>query len=201
MAQNDTWVAPTAAVVGNVRLGDATSVWYGAVVRGDLNFVRLGLNTNVQEKAVIHTVETLESGFPAVVDIGEHVSVGPGCVLTSCTVENNVELGAGTVIAEGALVEKNSKLAPGTYVAAGMRIPAGEHWAGNPARFVSKLSAEEVRSEERRRGRPRRSRPSRKPHSMSPPWPRSSNTSEYRVQQRARLDRGRPRYIPLPDAP
>mmetsp|Transcript_17035 Transcript_17035/g.53193 ORF Transcript_17035/g.53193 Transcript_17035/m.53193 type:complete len:217 (+) Transcript_17035:3-653(+) len=144
MAQNDAWVAPNSAVVGNVRLGNATSIWYGAVVRGDQNFVRVGLNSNVQEKAVIRTVDSLESGFPAVVDIGEYVSVGPGCVLTSCTVGNNVELGAGTVVGAGALVEKNSKLSPGSYVPPGGRIPAGEHWAGNPVQFVAKLSEEEI---------------------------------------------------------
>mmetsp|Transcript_5361 Transcript_5361/g.13757 ORF Transcript_5361/g.13757 Transcript_5361/m.13757 type:complete len:202 (-) Transcript_5361:206-811(-) len=142
--QNDTWVAPNASVVGNVRLTDATSVWYGAVIRGDANLVSVGFTSNVQEKAVIQTVEAVDTGFPAVVDVGDYVSVGPGCVLRSCTIGNIVDLGAGSVVDEGALVENKTKLAPGTYVAAGGRIPTGEHWAGNPAKFVSKLSDDEI---------------------------------------------------------
>lgn len=90
-------------------------------------------------------METLDSGFPAVVDIGEYVSVGPGCVLRSCTVQDNVELGAGTVVEEGALIEAKAKVAPGSHVPAGHRIPSGELWAGKPAQFVSRLSAEDVR--------------------------------------------------------
>ncbi|KAJ8600995.1 hypothetical protein CTAYLR_010074 [Chrysophaeum taylorii] len=145
VVQNDTWVAPNAAVVGNVRLGDEVSVWYGAVVRGDPNFVRIGPQSNVQEKAVIQTVETVETGFPAVVDVGECVSIGPGCVLRSCTVGKNVELGAGCLVLDGALIEDNVKLLPGTLVPPGGRIPSGEVWGGKPAKFVAKITEEEAR--------------------------------------------------------
>lgn len=142
--QNDVWVAPNAIVVGKVMMSVNSSVWYGAVVRGDLNKVSIGPFSNVQEKAVIQTVESLETGFPSEVKLGHKVSVGPGCVLRSCTVEDNVQIGAGTILEEGSLVESNTILEPGTYVGPGGRIPTGEMWAGNPAQFVKKLDSDAI---------------------------------------------------------
>lgn len=139
----DAWVAPNASVVGDVIAGDEVSIWYGAVVRGDCNQVKFGALVNVQEKTVINTVPSLESGFPSTVDIGDYVSIGAGSVLTSCTIGNNVEIGAGCVVCEGALLESKSKLAPGSVLGAYMRVPTGELWGGNPAAFVSTLSEDE----------------------------------------------------------
>ena len=142
--QNDAWVAPTASVIGDVYLGVEASVWYGAVIRGDRNSVKIKKLSNVQEKAVSETVESVDTGFPAVVAIGEQVNVSPGGVLVSCTVGNNVKLGAGTVVMEGALVEDNVTLMPGSMVPRGARIPTGEVWAGSPAEFVSKMSDDDM---------------------------------------------------------
>jgi len=119
-------------------------VWYGAVVRGDANSVVVGACSNVGAKAALTTVEDLESGFPAVLSLGDYVSVGAGATLTSCTIEHNVVVGDGAVVGAGAVVQTNAVLAPGTVVPAGGLIPAGERWAGNPAAFHSKLEEEDL---------------------------------------------------------
>mmetsp|Transcript_13930 Transcript_13930/g.41492 ORF Transcript_13930/g.41492 Transcript_13930/m.41492 type:complete len:202 (-) Transcript_13930:42-647(-) len=141
---NDAFVAPNASVVGQVELRDEASVWYGAVIRGDLSAVSIGAGSNVQARAVVQTVESLDSGFPAAVKIGDGVSIGAGATLRSCVVEHNVSIGAGAAVLEGAVVQANSILEPGAVVPAGGLIPAGEKWAGNPAAFVAKASPEDV---------------------------------------------------------
>lgn len=141
---NDTFVAPNAAVVGKVELRDESSVWFGAVVRGDHDVgVTLGATSNVQDRAVVATVPELESGFPAVVSIGDNVSVGAGATLRSCTIENNVLVGDGAVVLEGALVQTNAVVLPGSVVPKGALIPSGQKWGGKPAAFVAALSEEE----------------------------------------------------------
>lgn len=143
---NDTFIAPTASVIGNVTNWDESSVWYGAVVRGDSHPITIGFSTNIQDRAVVNTlpakVETLESGFPPVCDIGHYVSVGAGSVLVSCRIEDKVEIGAKCTIMEGAVVESNVILDPGTVVPAYSRIPSGQRWGGNPAAYVEDLDDE-----------------------------------------------------------
>jgi len=140
---NDTFIAPTASVIGNVTNWDESSVWYGAVIRGDSHPITIGFSTNIQDRTVVNTlpakVETLESGFPPVCDIGHYVSVGPGSVLVSCRIEDLVEIGAKCTIMEGAVVESNVILEAGTVVPAYSKIPGGQRWGGNPAMFVENL--------------------------------------------------------------
>lgn len=142
VAANDAFVAPNATVVGRVELRDECSVWYGAVIRGDHADVSIGSMANVQDRAVIETVATLESGFPSAVSIGDYTSIGPGACLKSCVVENNVDVGAGCVIDAGAVVQHTVILEPGTVVPAGALIPSGGRWAGNPAALVEQLPEE-----------------------------------------------------------
>lgn len=143
---NDTFIAPSASVIGNVTNWDESSVWYGAVVRGDSHPITIGFSSNIQDRAVINTlpakVETLESGFPPVCHIGHYTSVGAGSVLISCRVEDMVEIGEKCTICEGALVESNVILEPGTVVPAYARIPSGQRWGGNPATFIEELDDE-----------------------------------------------------------
>jgi carbonic anhydrase/acetyltransferase-like protein (isoleucine patch superfamily) len=143
---NDTFIAPSASVIGNVTNWDESSVWYGAVVRADSHPITIGAYSNVQDRAVVTTlsprVKQLKSGFPPACHIGHYVSVGAGSVLTSCRVEDLVEIGEKCIIGEGAVVESNVILEPGTVVPAYSKIPSGERWAGNPAQFVEKLDEE-----------------------------------------------------------
>jgi len=141
---NDTFIAPSASVIGDVTNWDESSVWYGAVVRGDRAAVEIGFKSNLQDRVVINTVSRLESGFPPVCHVGHYVSVGAGSVLISCRVEDIVEIGEKCTIMEGALIESNVVLEPGTLVPAYARIPSGQRWGGNPARFIAELDEDEI---------------------------------------------------------
>merc|ERR1719197_1367118 len=142
VAANDAFVAPNATVVGRVELRDEASIWYGAVVRGDHADVSIGSVANVQDRAVVETVSTLESGFPASVSIGDYTSIGAGACLKSCVVEHTVDIGEGCVIDQGAVVQNTVVLEPGTVVPAGALITSGGRWAGNPAQLVASLPEE-----------------------------------------------------------
>lgn len=143
---NDTFIAPSASVIGNVTNWDESSVWYGAVVRADSHPITIGFASSVQDRAVVSTVSpkttTLKTGFSPVCSIGHYVSVGAGSVLTSCTIQDLVEIGEKCIIGEGAVVESNVILEPGTVVPEYTKIPAGQRWGGNPAVFIEELDDE-----------------------------------------------------------
>jgi|TARA_B100000780_G_scaffold274403_1_gene239370 gamma-carbonic anhydrase len=118
----DVFVAPNASVIGDVIIGDHSSVWYGAVIRGDVNTIKIGHRSNIQDRVVIHASKpNNEGGFPTTVTIGDYVSVGHGAVLSSCVIETNVLIGPNALILDGALVERNSIIEPGTVVPPGRR--------------------------------------------------------------------------------
>lgn len=146
--ENNAFIAPSATVVGQVQILDSSSVWYGAVVRGDFNAVEIGAYTSVGAGAVVQSAPTADGHAPATIRIGDHVTIGPGAVLQGCTVGNEASIGAGAVVMEGALVEAGAIVAPGAVVHPDQRIPAGQVWGGNPARFERKLTPEEVASTE-----------------------------------------------------
>ncbi|EED95853.1 predicted protein, partial [Thalassiosira pseudonana CCMP1335] len=140
---NDTFIAPTASVIGNVTNWDESSVWYNAVVRADSGFpISIGFCSNVQEGAVVTTLtigKVLDTGFPPVTHIGHFVSVGAGSVLISCRVDDFVDVGDKCTILEGAWVESHVILEPGSVVPAYTRIPSGGRWGGNPIKFLGNL--------------------------------------------------------------
>jgi len=118
---------------------DKCSFWYGSIVRADINSIRFGFCTNVQDRAVITTQSELDNGYPADVVIGNYVTVGHGSILTSCIIQDEVLIGAGSVVGAGSIVESKTILAPGSVVAPGTLIPSGQLWGGNPAVFVKNL--------------------------------------------------------------
>ncbi|OQR84644.1 hypothetical protein ACHHYP_13114 [Achlya hypogyna] len=140
----DSWVAPSASVIGDVEICNDASVWYGVVIRGDLNKVSIGNRTNIQDRTVIHTSSTTTPGLAPGASIGNDVTVGHGCILYSCTIENNCLIGMGSIVLDGALVESNSILAAGTVVPPGRRIPSGQLWAGSPAQYVRDVTEDEI---------------------------------------------------------
>ena len=143
---NDTFIAPSASVIGNVTNWDSSSVWYGAVVRGDSHPITIGYSSNIQDRAVVQTVsknkEVLDSGFPPDCSIGHYVSVGAGSVLISCRINDCVSIGEKCTIMEGAYIESHSILEPGSVVPANGRIPSGQRWGGNPCKFIENLDDE-----------------------------------------------------------
>ncbi|WP_344323154.1 gamma carbonic anhydrase family protein [Streptomyces macrosporus] len=131
------YVAPTAVVVGDVALSAGASVWYNAVLRGDCDAIAVGADSNVQDNCTVHA----DPGFPTVV--GERVSVGHNAVLHGCTVEDEVLIGMGATVLNGARVGAGSLVAAHALVPQGMEIPPGSLVAGVPARVRRELTAEE----------------------------------------------------------
>lgn len=144
---NDTFIAPSASVIGEVINWDESSVWYGAIVRADSKHaINIGFSSNIQDGAVVNTLgetATLETGFPPITHVGHYVSVGAGSVLTSCRIDDYVIIGDKCTIMEGSLVASHVILEPGTVVPAYARIPSGQKWGGNPARYIADLTADE----------------------------------------------------------
>lgn len=147
---NDTFIAPTASVIGNVTNWDQSSVWYKAVVRADAHHdITIGFCSSIGEGSVLTTcpasVSALpETGFPPELVVGHYVTIGSGCVLKSCRIDDLVLIGDGCTIQEGALVESQAMLESGSNVLPYQRIPSGQKWGGNPAQYVADLTPEEL---------------------------------------------------------
>jgi gamma-carbonic anhydrase len=135
------FVAPTATVIGDVEIADGASLWFGVVVRGDVNAIRIGPRTNVQDGTIVHAA----TGTFAT-HIGMEVTIGHAAVIHACRLEDRAFIGIKAVILDGAVVEEGAMVAAGSLVGPGKRIPKGELWAGNPARFKRKLGAEDERN-------------------------------------------------------
>ena len=114
------------------------------MIRGDKSVVRIGHCTNVQDRVVIDTESSLESGHSADVDIGHWVTIGHGALLTSCVVKSCVLIGQGAVIQKGSIIESYSIVAAGAVVQPGTLIPSKQLWAGNPAAYVRDLTDDEA---------------------------------------------------------
>jgi carbonic anhydrase/acetyltransferase-like protein (isoleucine patch superfamily) len=135
-----------ATVIGDVVLGDDVSIWPGAVVRGDVNFIRIGARSNVQDGSVIHVTHDGpygKAGGLATV-IGEDVTIGHGAIVHACTIEDACLIGMGSIILDGAVVKKNGFVGAGAVVPPGKTVGPGELWLGNPAKFVRLLGEKEI---------------------------------------------------------
>ena len=132
------WVAPNASLIGRVRVHADASVWFGAVLRGDIDDIELGPGSNLQDNVVVHT----ELGSPAVVGAG--VSVGHGAVVHGCTIEDGCLIGMNATVLTGAVVGRDSLVAAGAVVLEGARIPPRSLVAGVPGRVRRELTDEEV---------------------------------------------------------
>ena len=134
----EAFIAPGAVVVGDVHIGKHTGIWFGCAMRGDVNIIRIGERTNIQDGTVIHV--TRKTG-PT--HIGSNVTVGHSALLHACTIEDDAFIGMRATVMDGAVVEKGGWLAAGALLTPNKRVPAGEVWAGNPAKFFRKLTDEE----------------------------------------------------------
>lgn len=153
---NDTFIAPTASVIGNVTNWDQSSVWYKAVVRADNshnnnnNSITIGFCSSIGEGSVVKTLSSPgvlpETGLPADTHIGHYVTIGAGCILKSCRIDDLVVIGDKCVIGEGSLVDNHVMLEPGTVVLPYQHVPAGQKWGGNPATYIADLTPEEKES-------------------------------------------------------
>jgi len=139
------YVDPAGLVVGDVVLGDDASIWPGAVVRGDVNFIRIGARTNVQDASVVHVTHAgpyTGDGFACV--IGNDVTIGHAAVIHACTIEDACLIGMHATVLDGAIVRKHGFVGAGAVVAPGKIVGERELWLGNPARLVRFLGDDEV---------------------------------------------------------
>jgi carbonic anhydrase/acetyltransferase-like protein (isoleucine patch superfamily) len=132
------YLAPTAAVVGDVELGEDSSVWYGAVLRGDVGRIRIGRGTNVQDLACIHMSRDISHA-----EIGDHVTIGHHAVIHGARVENGALIGIGSILLDNAVVGSEALVAAGSLVSAGTIIPPRTLARGQPARVIRDLTEEE----------------------------------------------------------
>jgi len=127
------YIAETAVVTGDVTIGADSSIWYGCVLRGDVNVIRIGVGVNIQDGSIVHVSR------PYACIIGDRVSIGHMALIHACTLEEGCFVGMKACIMDGVVVEKGAFIAAGALVTPGKRVPAGELWAGQPARFVRKV--------------------------------------------------------------
>jgi carbonic anhydrase/acetyltransferase-like protein (isoleucine patch superfamily) len=133
------YLAPTATVVGDVVLGEHASLWFNVVVRGDVNFIRIGDRTNIQDNSTIHVHN---DDHPAIV--GSDVLGGHNILLHGCTVKDRVLVGMGATLMDGVVIEEESIVAAGTLITPGKRFPARSLIAGRPGRVVRRVTDDEV---------------------------------------------------------
>lgn len=139
------YLDPAATVIGDVELGDDVSVWPGVVLRGDVERIRIGARTNVQDGAIVHVTHDgpyTPGGSPC--RVGADVTVGHAAMLHACTVEDCCLIGMHATILDGAVVRRHAFVGAGALVAPGKVVGAGELWVGNPARCVRRLSDREI---------------------------------------------------------
>lgn len=137
---NDCYLADNATVIGSVVMGDNCSVWFNAVVRGDVNTITIGNKVNIQDGAVIHaTFET------APTRIGNNVSIAHNAIVHGCTIEDNVLIGMSAIVMDNAVIGKNSIIAAGALVLENTVVEPGSIYAGVPARKVKKVSEDHTK--------------------------------------------------------
>lgn len=133
------FVAPNATIVGDVVLGPKSSVFYGAVLRGDINAIRVGEGTNIQDNAVVHLADTFGAR------IGSWCTIGHGAIVHACSVGNECLIGMGATVLDGSVIGARSIVGANSLVPQGFRCPPGSLVYGSPARVIRKLSAAEQR--------------------------------------------------------
>jgi carbonic anhydrase/acetyltransferase-like protein (isoleucine patch superfamily) len=137
-ADGSCWVAPGAHVIGRVSLGAHCGIWFGAVLRGDGEAIRIGARTNLQEHVMVHT----DPGYP--VTVGEGCTIGHGAILHGCTLGDNVLIGMGATVLNGAVIGNDSLVGAGALVTERKSFPAGSLIMGTPAKVVRALTSEEI---------------------------------------------------------
>lgn len=139
---NDCFLAPNATVVGDVQMGDRCSLWFNAVIRGDVNSIRIGHQVNIQDNAVIHCTYQ-----KAATQIGNYVSIGHSALVHGCTIHDHVLIGMGAIVMDGCVIESNSIIAAGAIVLEGTHVKSGSLYAGVPAKFRKEVDQELIAGE------------------------------------------------------
>tara|TARA_R100001224_G_scaffold113081_1_gene97289 strand:- start:585 stop:1166 length:582 start_codon:yes stop_codon:yes gene_type:complete len=133
------FIAPNATIIGDVEIGAETGIWFGCVIRGDVHEIRIGSRTNIQDLTMVHVAKGKFGTY-----IGDDVTIGHSAVIHACTLEDRSFVGMSATVMDGCVIEQGAMLGAGALLAPGKRIPAGELWAGVPARKVRDLTQEEI---------------------------------------------------------
>ncbi|ASO05765.1 gamma carbonic anhydrase family protein [Arenibacter algicola] len=133
----DCYIAENATIVGDVVMGNQCSIWFNAVLRGDVHYIKMGNKVNVQDGAVIHCTY-----LKSPTNIGNNVSIGHNAIVHGCTVHDNVLIGMGSIIMDDCIVESNSIIAAGAVVTKGTHVASGTVFAGMPAKKIKDISAD-----------------------------------------------------------
>ncbi len=133
------WIADNASVVGDIEIGEQSSIWFGVQMRGDVHEIRIGKRTNIQDNAVVHVTRKLSGTY-----IGDDVTIGHGAILHACRVEDECLIGMGAIILDEAVIEKGSMVAAGALVPPGKVVKSGQLWGGSPAKYMRDMNSEEV---------------------------------------------------------
>jgi len=136
------FLAETAAIIGDVEIGDDCSVWFSAVVRGDVHYIKIGRNVNIQDGAIIHCTYQKSP-----TNIGDNVSIAHGAIVHGCTIHDNVLIGMNAVVLDDAVIHSNSIIAAGAVVTKGTVVESGSVFAGSPAKKIKDMSPELLKGE------------------------------------------------------
>ncbi len=138
----DCYVAENATVVGDVTLGNLCSIWFNAVLRGDVNFIKIGNKVNIQDGAVIHCTY---QKHPTI--IGNNVSIGHNAIVHGCTIHDNVLIGMGAIVMDNCIIESNAIIAAGAVITQNTVVPSGTIYAGVPAKKVKDINQSDFAGE------------------------------------------------------
>lgn len=132
------FIAPGAKVIGDVKIGEDSGIWYGCILRGDVNEIRVGKRVNIQDGTVVHVAAKGQGTY-----IGDDVSIGHMALIHACTIESGAFIGMKAVVMDGAVVESGAMVAAGALVTPGKRVKSGELWTGSPAAFKRPIGDKE----------------------------------------------------------
>lgn len=133
----DCFLADNATIIGDVIMGDQCSIWFGAVIRGDVHSIRIGNKVNIQDNATVHATYQKHS-----TSIGNNVSIAHNAIVHGCTIKDNVLVGMGAIVMDGCVVESNSLIAAGAVLSEGTHVESGSVYAGVPARKIKEITPE-----------------------------------------------------------
>ncbi len=138
----DCYIAENATIVGEVTIGKECSIWFNAVIRGDVHFIKIGNKVNIQDGAVIHATYKKSP-----TTIGNNVSIGHNAIVHGCTIQDNVLIGMGSIVMDDCLIESNSIIAAGAVVTKNTHVKSGSIYAGMPAKKIQDISQEMISGE------------------------------------------------------
>lgn len=133
----DCFIAETAVIIGDVTLGNQCSIWYNAVIRGDVHYIKIGNKVNIQDGACIHATYQKSA-----TNIGNNVSIGHHAIVHGCTIQDNVLIGMGAIVMDDCIIESNSIIAAGAVVTKGTHVKTGSIYAGTPAKKLKNINPE-----------------------------------------------------------